>query len=172
MKEKNMPKADFLTSIVLLAFGIAALMLSIQMPRLENQKVSPYSVPGVVPGFLGAVIAFLGCILLIRSLIRKGHRLEITAGTFRDFFKLEETRRFALTLAISVVYAIGLLGRIPYEVATGLYVFAFISIFEYRWGTPLADQRKTLGMALLIGALTGGAVGSVFRFVFLVNLPG
>jgi hypothetical protein len=172
MKEKNMPKADFLTSILLIGFGIAVLVMSIQMPRLEDQKVNPYSVPGVVPGFLGAIVAFLGVILFVRSLIRQGYRLEITGRTIGDFFRHEETRRIALTIAISVVYGVVLIGRIPYELATGLYVAAFIVVFEYRWKEPLAGQGKTVALALLIGALTAAIVGLVFRYVFLVNLPG
>lgn len=172
MQEKNMPKADFVTSIFFVAFGIAVLILSMQMPTFEDQEVNPYSVPGIVPGFLGAIVAFLGVVLFIRSIIRGGHRLDINRQTIGNFFKSEETRRFSLTIVISVIYALVLVGRVAYPVATALYVVAFVLTFEYQWKKPFATQIKTVLIALLVGVLTSGAVTGVFRYLFLVNLPG
>ncbi len=172
MKESNMPRADFVTSMILIAFGISVLVLSLQMPRFEEHDVNPYSVPGIVPGFLGAVIAFLGVVLLIRSILQKGYRLGISGGTVKDFFSSEVTKRFALTIAISVIYALVLLGRISYPIATGVYIFAFIFIFEYEWKKSFSDQLKKVLMALVISVIFSAAVTGVFRYLFLVNLPG
>jgi putative tricarboxylic transport membrane protein len=172
MEERNMPKADFFTSMFFIAFGILVLVMSLQMPRLQEFGVNRFSVPGIVPGFLGAVIAFLGLVLLIRSIARKGYRLGINASTIEGFFKAETTRRLLITIGVSVVYAIGLLDRIPYPLATAIYIFSFIVIFEYRLREPLAAQWKTLLFAAAIAVLISGAVTVVFRYLFLVTLPG
>ena len=172
MEERNMPKADFITSIILITFGIGVLVLSIQMPRFEEQGVNRFSVPGIVPGVLGVVIAVLGIVLFIRSIVRKGYRLGVSGPAAKRFFSAEITKRFALTILISAAYAIGLVGRVPYSIATILYVTAFVFVFEYKWKQSFRSQLKTVVMAVIVGVLTGLVVSAVFRFVFLVDLPG
>lgn len=172
MKESNMPRADLVTSIILIAFGISVLVLSLQMPRFEEHGVNPYSVPGIVPGFLGAVVAFLGVVLFIRSIVQKGYRLGLTGGTVKEFFTSETTKRFALTIAVSIIYALVLLGRIPFPIATGVYIFTFIFIFEYQWKKSFLVQWKRVLMALAVAVVFSAAVTGVFRYLFLVNLPG
>ena len=71
MKESNMPKADFLVSIFFIILGVIVLILSFRMPRFEDLGANPYSVPGIVPGFLGAIIAILGGALFARSVLTK-----------------------------------------------------------------------------------------------------
>jgi len=172
MEERNMPKADFITSIILIAFGIGVLVLSIQMPRFEEQGVNRFSVPGIVPGFLGAIVGVLGIVLFVRSIVRKGYRLGISGQSTKAFFSAEMTKRFALTILISAGYALGLVSRIPYAFATIIYVTAFIIVFEYKWKESFRSQWKRVLLAVIIGVLTGAVVSAVFRFVFLVDLPG
>jgi hypothetical protein len=172
MEERNMPRADFITSIGLIAFGIAVLVLSIQMPRFEDQGVNRFSVPGIVPGFLGSIIAVLGLVLFVRSIIRKGYRLGLDGAAVSRFFKAEMTKRFALTILVSVAYGWGLIGRINYEIATAIYIFAFIVIFDVKWRRGIKTQWKKILIAFVIAVLVGGVVGTTFRRLFLVNLPG
>jgi hypothetical protein len=172
MEERNMPRADFITSIGLIAFGIAVLVLSIQMPRFEDQGVNRFSVPGIVPGFLGSIIAVLGLVLFVRSIIRKGYRLGLDGAAVSRFFKAEITKRFALTILVSVAYGWGLIGRINYEISTAIYIFAFIVIFDVKWRQGIKTQWKKILIAFVIAVLVGGVVGTTFRRLFLVNLPG
>ena len=172
MEERNMPRADFITSIGMIAFGIIVLVLSIQMPRFEDQGVNRFSVPGIVPGFLGSIIAVLGLVLFIRSIIRKGYKLGLDGAAIGRFFKAEMTKRFAVTILVSVAYGWGLIGRINYEVATAIYIFAFIVIFDVKWRQGIKTQWKKILIAFVIAMLVGGTVGTTFRRLFLVNLPG
>jgi hypothetical protein len=172
MEQRNMPKADFITSVILIAFGIGVLVLSIQMPRFQEQGVNRFSVPGIVPGVLGVIIGVLGIVLFVRSIIRKGYRLGISGKAAKSFFSAEMTKRFALTILISTAYAVGLVGRIPYSIATILYVTAFVIVFEYKWRQRFRNQWKTVLMAVIVGVLAGVLVSAVFRFLFLVDLPG
>ncbi|TFH03657.1 MAG: hypothetical protein E4H09_04865 [Spirochaetales bacterium] len=159
-------------SICLIIFGIAVLIISIQMPRFEELHVNPYSVPGIVPGFLGAIVTFLGLVLLVRSIIRGGYALNITRETAGEFFKDASTKRLLLTLTVCLGYAFGVLDRIPYLAATILYIFVFVVVFEYKKGVPIMGQTRMLVMALLLAGIAGTSTWAVFRYLFLVNLPG
>lgn len=172
MKASNMNRADFAMSIGLIAFGVTVLVMSIRMPRYEELNVNPYSVPGIVPGFLGAVVAFLGLILFIRSIIRKGYKLNITGKTIVAFFTDESTRRLLLTLAICLGYAFGLLNRMPYAVATIIYIFVFVVVFEYHRDDSRDIRIRKILIALLLAVVAGTATWATFRYGFLVNLPG
>lgn len=171
MKEQNMLKADFVTSIVLFVFGTSILILSIKMPRMEELGANPYSVPGIVPGFLGVIITFLALLLFGRSVRQKGYHLGLTWTKVVAFFNDPSYRRVLLTILLGIIYGIGLLGKIPYVLATFLYVFAFVTMFEYQRDKSLQAQKKTVLFALLQAVLVAGIVAAVFRYLFLVDLP-
>ena len=171
MQQKNMAKADFVTSIGLSSFGLAILVMSIQMPRYESLGVNPYSVPGIVPGLLGLILLILGLVLLIRSIIRKGYQLGLSREILRQYFTDESTRNFLLALIFSLVYGVFLLTRIPYSLATGLYILFFILIFEYRPKENIPSQKKTIVYSLVEAISVSAGVTLVFRYLFLVDLP-
>ena len=172
MKASNMSKADFVMSIGLIAFGVIVLVLSIQMPRFEELDVNPYSVPGIVPGLLGIIVGFLGLVLLIRSILRGGYAVNITKDTIVAFFKDESTRRLSITLVICLGYAFGILDRMPYVVATILFILIFVVVFEFKRGESLKSQTKMFLIALLLAGVAGTGIWATFRYAFLVNLPG
>lgn len=171
MEERNMVKADFVTALILIVFSITILVLSIQMPRMEELGANPYSAPGIVPGFLGIILLLLSGILFGRSVLRQGHRLELSTGKLRDFFRDQSVRRIFLTILLSLVYGLGLLGRIPYVVATFFYVVCFVFMFEYQKGASFRAHTKPLLFAGIQALLVTGAVAAVFRYLFLVKLP-
>ncbi len=171
MKDSNMPKADLLMSILLIVFGITILIVSIGMPHFEELDANPYSVPGVVPGFLGGIIAVMGFVLLIRSLSRKGYKLGITGRSIKEWITDESTRRLLITLGLSLIYALVFIGWLPYAVGTVLFIFAFVVVFEHKKGVPLREQKRMLFKATLTSVISGVTIWVVFRYLFLVNLP-
>lgn len=171
MKEQNMSRADFVMSLFLLAFGTAVTILSSVMPRFEDRNVNPYSVPGLVPGILGVILALLGASMCLRSVRRGGGRLGLTGAAVANFFAAQETRRILLTIGLGVVYGLGLLGRAHFMIATALFVFAFVWLFEFRRGVGIGAQRKTLFFGLILACATSASVYVVFTRLFLVNLP-
>lgn len=171
MKELNMKRADFVMSLLLLCFGIAVTALSLRMPRFETLNINPYSVPGIVPGFLGVVLALLGAVMLVRSVRAGGFRLGIDGKAIGAFFSMVETRRITLTVALGTAYAMGLLGRVHFTIATGIFVFAFILVFELKRGETFRAQWKTLFFGAVLACATSAAVYAVFAYLFLVNLP-
>jgi uncharacterized membrane protein len=164
-----MPKADFLTSVGLTCFGLAILINSLQMPRFQNLGVNPYSVPGLVPGMLGLILMILGLILLVRSIRQRGYKLGLSGTVVKKYLAEDSTKRFLITLLLCVIYGVFVLRRLAYPVATGLFVFFFVILFEF--GRREGTARKTLLTALLEAALVSGGVTLVFRYLFLVDLP-
>ena len=170
MTEKSMAKADFITSIVLLAFGIAVVVMSIQMPTLADANQSKYSAPGIVPGFIGVMVTLLSLVMFIRSIKRKGMVDMVPKGTVKNLFAQETTMRILKTTLICVAYTI-LLGKIWFPLATFLFIFAFIFLFEYDFKGAFKPQLKTVIIAFIIAVVATFLVTLVFQGLFLVNLP-
>lgn len=162
-------RADLLTGAALTLLGGLVVSWSWTMPRLENRGVMPLTVPGLVPGALGAVLAGLGALLLLRSLpvLRDGAAWRHFAATLVG----AEARRAAMVIALALLYPLGLLGLVPFWVATALFVLAFVLVFEL-W---LTDAPRPVVRSLVTGAvqavIVGVVVAAIFERGFLVRLP-
>ena len=187
-----MSRRDDLIALVLIAFGGFVVWEAARMPRFEHLAVNPYTVPGLVPGFLGGAILLFGLVMLTRSAVVK--RLEDPADespaeeSSADETAIDEDaelltvdspparpgeslRRLLITLGLTLGYAAGLVGWLPFWLATFVFVFAFIVIFD--WRKAVAAQRTvrlflTAGVQALVVA---AAVTLVFERLFLVRLP-
>lgn len=166
-----MTKADFLTGIVLIALSLYVMFEAWQMPRLEHLKVHPLSVPGLVPAFLASVILIFGTVLVIRSVLRGGHRLTITYKGFLQTLRSPGNKRLVVTAILTIAYAVLLIGTLPYWLGTGLFIFVFIILFEWEQGMSIARQRRCILSASLIAILSSVAITLVFERLFLVTLP-
>lgn len=171
MKQENMPKADFVVSLLLMGFGVWIVIHSFKMPRFEELGANPFSVPGIVPGILGVIIFILSLIVFMRSLTRKGYRLGLNRTTLIEFFRNASMQRMLLTILICIVYGIVLVGRINYYLATFAFVLVFLVLFQYRPSKGFLTQRRKLVLSFIQALLTAGIVGAVFRYLFLVDLP-
>ncbi len=165
----KMARADFVTALALIALSVGALVESLAMPRFEDLSVNPYTVPGIVPGLLSAGLLALATILLVRSIVRGGWRLD--AGGARRWLTSAAASRLYLSLVLTLGYAAGLVGRLPFWLATGLFMFCFIALFEWRGGLPARARAIALGIALGEAVIVTIAVTLVFQEVFLVRLP-
>ncbi|MEX2631205.1 MAG: tripartite tricarboxylate transporter TctB family protein [Tistlia sp.] len=169
-----MPRADFLFSLLLLALGLATVVESWRMPRFGHLGVHPMTAPGLTPGLLGAVIVLLAAVLLARSLAAGGWRLSAgkdAAAPAEPGERGSSVRRVGLALLLTVGYAGGLVGRLPFWLATALFVFLFILAFEWRAGSGRAQRLRGLAVAAVLAALTALAVTYLFEEIFLVRLP-
>lgn len=159
---RGMTRADLISAVLLGALGLAVVVESWRMPRLESLDVNPWSVPGLVPGLIGAVLLLLATALLVRSLLR------LRRGDSGAALPELSARRLLLAAALTLGYAAGLVGRLPFWLATFLFVTGFIVLFEWQGA---ASRPRTLGVAVIEGALAAAVVTAVFRYVFLVRLP-
>jgi putative tricarboxylic transport membrane protein len=166
----GMVKADFVTGLVLIALGIATVAASLAMPRFAELNVEPYTAPGLVPGVLGVVILVLGGALFVRAARAGGWRLlDRTSGG--SWWSDPGARNLALAALLCLAYAGGLVGRMPFWLATFLFVAAFVAAFEWTLARTRKQRLGRLAFAVIFAALVSAAVTLVFQDVFLVRLP-
>ena len=144
------------------------------MDRLELREIHPLSAPGLTPGLLGIALA-------VASRNADRHRRPKpggprtggrTGGRGSDRAEPGAAKRLVISAALCLVYALGLVGRMPFWLATTLFVHGF-----HRRSSNGTGGRP----------IAGGCVGSpgrcssasprasgfryVFSDLFLVRLP-
>lgn len=160
MSASQSPRADLYFSVALTLLGGATVFESWRMPRLENLGINPLTAPGLTPGFLGIVLTILGLVLFARSVRTPGRSAADEAPSMG-------WGRLALTLALCLVYAIGLVGHIPFWAATALFMAVFVAVFSFDRTRALRSTAIAVGLAIV----TAAAVTVLFEDVFLVRLP-
>jgi hypothetical protein len=165
------PRNDLRDALGWIALGIAILIGSVTMDRLERQHINPYTVPGLLPGLLGVLMIALGGILLVRSWRRGALTLPAPPRTADD---REQLRRIAVVVALVLGYAVVLVGHgLPFWLASGIYVSVSILVLQRMSRDP--DERrltpKVWAKALIIGFASGILISLVFQELFLVRLP-
>jgi hypothetical protein len=171
MKESNMPRADFITSMILIVVGVATVWNSLEMPRYENQGGTFLDSPGIVPALLGILMIALSLVVFIRSIVRKGYQLGWNKESLTALVKDERTMRMLVTIAFGVVYGLFLMRWLHFIAATLIFVFAFIVVFEWDIKKPFVAQWKVPVFATVISIATTLGVYFAFTKLFLVNLP-
>ncbi len=157
-------RADLIFAILLTAAALWVLVESWRMPRLAELGVHPMSAPGLTPGLIALVLVGLGLALLWRSL-----RTPSAPAQPDDTAAAANTvwRRALLALVLCLTYALGLLGHLPFRMATGLFVFVFIAAFGFKRDRAL----RSLGGAALMALAVSLGVSLLFEQLFLVRLP-
>jgi hypothetical protein len=169
--ERCAPRADLHDAIGWIVLGGAVVVGSITMDRLETQNINPVTVPGLLPGLLGAAMVLLGVVLGLRSWRRGALAQPVAPATP---LQREERRRVGIAVALCVGYGVVLVGHgIPFWLASSIYVTTAILVFQ-RLGADAAERRLTVrawAKALLIGVLSSVVTWLVFEKLFLVRLP-
>ncbi|MEO3388546.1 tripartite tricarboxylate transporter TctB family protein [Mesorhizobium sp. CAU 1741] len=161
-------RADIVAGAVVTAIGVAGFVESWRMPRFESRNADPFTVPGLTPGLLCAVLSVLGVALVLRALAGRSGALPLP---ILDWSR-GSASRMIFTLVTVVVYGFFLFGNMSFLVATAIFVFAFTMGAEL-----LNPERKLSLLPLGIGALVlslcaAFAIRFVFVELFLVRLPG
>lgn len=144
-------------------FGLLIVAESLRMDRFTAMGAELYTMPGFVPGMIGCVLVLLGTLLMLRGWRRRNS----AAAAPDDSMPPVLNRRVLATLALTLVYAGGLIGRTPFWLATALFVVAFVWCFA----PPEQARSRRLLAAAAAGVLTTIVVTLVFQYVFLVRLP-
>lgn len=158
------PRADLVTAAVLFALGIAIIAQAWQMPRFVEQSGTGLTAPGIVPGFYGAMIALLAGVLGLRAVRRGGWAVHAPRRKANG-----DARQLLTATVLGVLYAGVLVGRVPFWLASALFVFAFTTAFEWNQG-PERRARRVIEAAV-IGLGAGLVVTLVFEKLFLLRLP-
>ena len=141
------------------------------MPTYADQKGEIYTAPGLVPGFYGVVIVLLSIWLAVRAVRQGALRRRRPRRGGRATPQGTSDLRLALAAALGLFFVVGLIGRVPFWLASAMFVAMFTILFEWRPGEPWAPRARRIGEAVLLGLATGVAVTLVFEKVFYVRLP-
>lgn len=156
-------RSDLLGGAGWTGFGLLIVAESLRMDRFTAMGAELYAMPGFVPGIIGCVIVLLGLILMLRGWRRRNPVAKAADGSTTPVLN----RRVLVTLALTLVYAAGLIGRAPFWLATALFVATFVWCFA----PPEQAHSRRLLAAVVAGVLTSLVVTLVFQYVFLVRLP-
>ncbi|MDI7258564.1 MAG: tripartite tricarboxylate transporter TctB family protein [Thermodesulfobacteriota bacterium] len=161
-KEENMAVTDFLSGIFLMGFSLVIILWALKMPRFSGWS----SAPGLLPLLLCTSTFFMSLSLLITSIRMQGHKkfmMRIRAFSFGRLIGETKTRRSLGIIFLTAIYIFILLHRMPFELASFLYLFATFSIFWKKGG-----WLKIVLISLLLPFVTS----VLFRGLFVVFLPG
>jgi putative tricarboxylic transport membrane protein len=157
------PAADRVAATVFFALGASMAYGGYVMDRLEFRQIHPSSIPGLVPMILG--VALMVCAALLALQAGKGDdRLAQSPDiSWKDFF---------IALAFCCVYAVAMVGHMPFDIATALFVTAFSGWFLWPpAGADLSTRMKIGAGVVLFGITVSAAISLLFRYAFLVRLP-
>jgi putative tricarboxylic transport membrane protein len=149
-------RGDLVQGAVWALGGAAIVYASWTMDRLERHGAALFTAPGQVPGLLGLVLLALGLLLALRAI--RGPAPQPRASLRAGWGSL------LLVLGLCLGYAVGLVGRAPFWLATFVFVTAFIATFEY-------PALRRMAMAPLYGAATSSLITYLFETMFFVRLP-
>lgn len=165
------PRSDLKDAIGWVVLGIAVLVGSVTMDRLEQQNINPYTVPGLLPGLLGLAMVLLGVVMAIRSWQRGAFTQALPAPTAHQ---KEERKRVTIATLLCAGYGVVLVGHgMPFWIASTIYVTASILVFQ-RLGSDPEERRlyaKSWVKAAVIGVAASVVTWLVFERLFLVRLP-
>lgn len=164
----TLARHDIWSGLAFTLVGVAFAVESWRMPRLAERGIDPWTAPGVVPGFLGVILAFLGAVLLMRGL-REWQRVGANAVRVQIFGSGDGRRRMFFTLALNIMYALVLIGRTPFWLATFGYLVAFMVLFGL--DPPRGDAVKRSAIFVCVAALSTLVIVVLFQKLFLVRLP-
>jgi len=163
------PRTDLWIAAVFFVFGAAVACLAFLMPTYADQRGEIYTAPGLVPGFYGIVIVLLSVWLGVRAIrqgaLGPGDRTAAEPGTRSG------DARLALAAGLGLFFVVGLIGRVPFWLASATFVTLFTVLFEWQPGQAWQVRARRIGEAAAIGLATGAAVTLVFEKVFYVRLP-
>jgi uncharacterized membrane protein YhaH (DUF805 family) len=165
------PRTDFLSAIGWMTLGIAILVGSVMMDRLEDQDINPYTIPGLLPGLLGIAMSVLGALLAIRSWrARPFHPVETTDTLTSHAGR----KRLTLVLGLCLAFGVGLVGHgLPFWLAVVIFVTTSILSLQYLQQPAIEPpmQLRQFAATAAIGLGAGIAITIIFQDVFLVHLP-
>jgi Tripartite tricarboxylate transporter TctB family len=164
-------RADFVAALVWIAPGLAIVAGALAMDRLERFGAKAYTAPGLVPGILGALIAFLGGVLLLRS-VRRGAMATFSERWLPTAEGRSTLARTALATALSLVYTLVLVGHgLRFWLVTVVFFFVFMLLFYLPERRARGQTLRGVVLSAVVAIATSAVVTLMFERVFLVRMP-
>jgi len=152
MKKKELRKADFITSVLLLLFSFWVIMETLKMPMKDTfggvQNVW-YVSPALFPLIISIFIMVLGGILLIHSIKTGGAKYFLDNFSVRYKGLSEKNIRFIGILLALFSFVYLNIPRIDFFISVTLFLTYFISVFYF----DDKDLLKKLTLFYFIGSI-------------------
>jgi len=161
-KKDAVAEIDFISSIILIVFSLGIILWSLKMPRPGGWS----SAPGFIPLFLSTCTFFMGLALLFSSIRNKGFSQLITkcrGFSFSQSISSTKAKRSLWIILLTAFYMFVLLGRVPFELASFIYLASTLYVFWRKGG---------LLKIILISTLLPFITSALFRVLFVVFMPG
>jgi hypothetical protein len=134
METKQLRRADFITSIILMLFGAWVLFESFKMPMRDTyggvQNVW-YVSPALLPLIVGAGILILGAVLLVAA-VKRGGAADFISHAKRTKPQLSEAnQRFLAILLALLSFVYFFIPRVDFFLAVVLFLTYFVHPFYY-----------------------------------------
>lgn len=155
---KESAKPDFIAASTLVLFSIVILIISFAMPKYVGWGL--YATPSLAPIIFGFLLLFCSLVLLIRSIMAKGHLIRITKATIRDALRTKGFQNFTAALGFVFVYYL-FTGLVHFWIISAVYLFLNILYFK----------SVVWWKNLIISVVTAGAIWYCFNYLFLIPLP-
>lgn len=165
--EKPSPFADLLTGAAWFVLAAAIVIGSWRMDRLEHLGATLYTLPGLVPGMLGAIIGLMAVILMLRSLSAGA-----LAGARTWQFHIADHWRLFVVLVLGLIYAVGFVGHgLPFWLVSALFVTLLVFIFQFAERRANGTLARGAVFAAGFGIVAGLVIHYGFQDIFLVRVP-
>lgn len=131
-------KKDLVSSVVIFAIGVFSMVHGGLMPvaQITGSPDLWYVAPGVFPILVGAVLAVLAVVLFVRALLNGGVLNGEDMAAIRRYFGTKEFFMLAAAIGFMAIYIFVLIGRLPYYLASFLYLAGNMATFRktgYAW---------------------------------------
>ena len=167
---KHSPRADGWQALVWVILGVATLVESLRMDRLQNQGINPYTIPGLLPAGLGVAIILLGLLMAYRSISRGALKHRNAAP--RTTHQRQEWARIWFILTLCAGFALGMVGHgLLFGMAAAIFITIMIVVLQIEQLRQSGRVLSGMLKAALIGVCAGTIITLVFQEFFLVRLP-
>ena len=155
-----------LSRSVLCLLGLAMAWGGFEMDRLEIRRIHPASIPGLVPMILGV------CMVICSIFLGLGTMSEPDSDAPKQE-KMNRGNWFDFTFAAgwSIVFAVLLVGRVPFMAAAAVYIAVFAAWYLWPQQTEQAGRLKMVSLVVLYAGLVAIGISALFQYGFLVRLP-
>lgn len=172
MEAKELRKADFVTSIILIGFGVWELFQSFQMPMRDTfggVRNVWYVSPALMPLVIGFGIVILGSVLLVNS-IRTGGAAAFIKGVKSLKLQVSDSgMRFAGVLLAIGTFVYLLIPRVDFFMSIVFFLSFFIPAFAFDSPDALRKLMAFYGivctvMIVVFATPLADALNGAFQF--------
>ena len=153
------------------ALGATILVASWRMDRLAHLDIALGSVPGLLPGVVGALMIAFALLLALQSWRATGPAAESAHHASPALTRAGWSRSVLATLLCLLFAGISLGHGWPFQLEAAIFIAAFTACFRWHEWRAQGRLARGIGQTVLIAGVAAAGIGWLFESVFLVRLP-